>query len=173
MGQTVVCGKESQFALFAPVCLVPGVLVCIVALCSHEHGREHLFPLPSSALQDHLGVGRLELFLKRLKLFRKECFSCFSVNQVSNKIHIQTATQSIRLAFARSVSAPITNSTFILLASRQASKLRDKLLGQGIVTLLESQQIQKRVDSCPKEPCYPTEHSDFFYTKRGGGVGGA
>ena len=36
----------------------------------------------------------------------------------------------------------------------------------------ESQQIEKVVDYCPKEPFYPSYHLGFFCTKKGRGVAG-
>ena len=43
-------------------------------------------------------------------------------------------------------------SKFTLLTARHTNKSRDELLGQGTVSLPESQQTEKPVNSCPKEP---------------------
>ena len=66
----------------------------------------------------------------------------------------------------------VTESKFTLLAARQANKSRDELWGKKQQLYLESQQTEKMVDQCPKEPSSPSQNSTFFYTKRGGGIVG-
>ena len=59
----------------------------------------------------------------------------------------------------------VTN--LVLLATQQANKSRDKLLEQGIMTLCGSQQTEKMVDQCPKEPSYLRQNSGFFLKGEG------
>ena len=64
-------------------------------------------------------------------------------------------------------SPSVTRSKLVLLTAGQANKLRDELLGQGIVTLFRNQQTKKMVDWCPKEPsCSGLDASFFYRTKR-------
>ena len=49
---------------------------------------------------------------------------------------------------SKTVSSSVTESKLVLLTSRQANKLRDEFLGQGIVTLFRSPGLLSQDTSC-------------------------
>ena len=60
----------------------------------------------------------------------------------------------------------ITESKFILLATRQTNKWRDELLGQRIVTLFR--KLSDQEDSAlASQRTMSSQNSGFFYTERG------
>ena len=66
----------------------------------------------------------------------------------------------------------VTKSKLVLLTTQQANKLRDELLGQGIVILFWKPEDWEDGGLLSQRTILPELKFRLFYTKRGGGVVG-
>ena len=75
-------------------------------------------------------------------------------------------------SFPKKLPLSVTKSKFILLAALQARTWEIIVGAKNRDFIQKARRLRRKVDLCPKEPCYPGLDASFFYIEKRGRLGG-